>query len=373
MSGSNQLRLKVFFVILICLTSIGFFNGYPRYLPVGAELLRNPQLQGDLSAWQASPRLVQPIDGGGAMLSAADGNGMVVVGQSVSSDFPGSLLLLSCEMRSKNVVNGIRDWETARVILVSHDRNGKPMYQRPHLLAAISGSHDWQYVEKVFAVDDQVASLEVAAQLVRSSGEFEVRGFSLRPVMLKSAFLQYRTLLLWGWLALLIWLAQPLLRTSLGSWRHALVLALIFGILLGVLSPHDIKTAFGDAIWPSEENKITAFAVSQAMDTQYFSFSSELPKLDLFKLGHFLMFALLAMALKLGQAYRLPTAGILGYLLLLATVSEVLQLFIPGRSSQLRDVGVDMGGVLSGLLMSWLSERIGYHFSLRNSDDYRGP
>lgn len=343
--------MKIASVILLCLTSIGFFNAYPRYLPIGPELLRNPQMQDDLAAWHVPQRQVRPIDGGGLTLSAADGNGMVAVGQSVSSDFPGSLVLLRCEMRSANVVNGIRDWETARVVLVSHDRSGKPMYQRPHLLAALSGSHDWRQVEKVFAVDDEVASLEVAAQLVRSSGEFGVRGCSLRPVMLKTAFLQYRALLLGAWLAAVVWLAIPLLRASLKSWRHAVVLALIFGILLGVLSPQDIKTAFGDAIWPSDNMPAQAFAVSQAMDTQFFSLRIEPLKPDLFKLGHFMMFMLLALALKLSRTFQISTAGILGYLLLLAAASEVWQLFIPGRSSQLMDVAIDMGGALCGLLL----------------------
>jgi VanZ family protein len=261
-------------------------------------------------------------------------------------------------MQSANVVNGEKDWETARVILVSHNQSGQPMYQRSHQLAALSGSHDWQHVEKVFAIDAEVASLEVAAQLVRSSGELGVRGFSLRPVLLKTAFLHYRGLLLWAWLALAIWLAIPLLRASLNSWRHAVLLALILGILLGVLSPHDIKTAFGDAIWPSENSVPAEFAVKQAMDTQFFSLSTELPKLDLFKVGHFLMFALLAMALRIGQAYRVSAIGILGYLLLLATVSEVLQLFIAGRSSQLKDIAVDMSGALFGLLLAWFGKRV---------------
>lgn len=350
-----MLKLRIFLLIALCMASVGFFNGFPRYQIIGEELLANPNLNHGLAFWGGQQNHVFQIpedQGGGARLVASNGNGLLAIGQTLDSQFTEALLLLRCEMKSTNVVNGIRDWETARVVLISKNRAKQAMYQRPHVLATLSGNHAWQRMEQVFAIDDEVGSLEVAAQLVRSSGEFEVRRFSLRPVLLKTSFVQVRWLLLAAWLLLTLWLLKPLLQASLRSGHHGLVLLLVFAILLGVLTPHDIKAAFAEAVSPGAMQSHAEVVVKQAMDQQYFNLAAELPRLDIFKAGHFLLFALLAMALWLGKAYRLSLGALLGYLLLLATASEVLQLFSPGRSAQLGDIAIDMAGALCGAVLA---------------------
>lgn len=354
--------MKTQFIILLGVLSLGLFNVYPRYFPIGPELLRNSQLR-TLTAWRGSKQGVQLPDTGGALLFADDGNGMIALGQRVGMEASG-LLLFSCEIKSENVVNGKQDWETARVVLISHDRAGQALYNRPHVLANLQGSHDWRRVEKAFVIDEQVREVEAAAQLVRSSGAFSVRDFSLRPVMLKTEFLQYRWLLLAGWLFAGVWLGLPLLLASLRSRQHAIVLLLVAGIVLGVCLPHDVKTLLGDALWPVKP-KMEDGVGRLALDAQFFNTLIGLPKLDVFKIGHFLLFALLAMTFASSKPYRLSLATMLGYLVLLATTSELLQLFIPGRSSQLTDILLDLTGALCGLLLfalgrlCWRVKRLG--------------
>jgi VanZ family protein len=66
------------------------------------------------------------------------------------------------------------------------------------------------------------------------------------------------------------------------------------------------------------------------------------------------MFALLSFTLAVAKPFRLSTAGLVAYLGLFAAVSEVLQLFMPGRVAQLGDIAIDGGGVVCGLVLAGL-------------------
>ena len=50
----------------------------------------------------------------------------------------------------------------------------------------------------------------------------------------------------------------------------------------------------------------------------------------------------------------LPTAV---FLLLIPSIDETIQLFVPGRSGSPRDVAIDLAGVATGALLTWLFHR----------------
>lgn len=341
--------LKIAILVLLCAATMWFFNGYPRYQRVGDELLRNGELTEDLDDWDVSKSNVE-LSGGGVKLWSP-GDGFVQISQTVADNVAGVLLQLGCDIRSREVSNGPLAWHTARVLLLSYDDNGKPLYNRPHLLAKREGSHDWERAAKTFAIASDVAKVEVSAQMSNSSGELWIKSCSLRPVMLKTTFKQYRSLLMWLWGITLAWMALPLLRASLQRWPHALLLLLLGVIFLGVLAPEPLKQAFGEMVWPGTEHDAEANVGVAFDDAQVFGLALRLPNPDIFKLGHFVMFGLLAMMLASGRAYRLTTASLMFHVLLLALVSEVLQLFMPGRGPQLGDIAIDAAGALTGLLL----------------------
>ncbi len=64
------------------------------------------------------------------------------------------------------------------------------------------------------------------------------------------------------------------------------------------------------------------------------------------KLGHLLSFFLISSTLF--ARGRFAPLNLFAVLFLLAVASELLQMFVPGRSSNLADVSVDMIGVLLG-------------------------
>ena len=350
MSASLSIPFKIVVLIMLCIVTIWFFNGYPRYQVIGGELLRNPELAANLADWGGANAHAEPLAEGGVRLRA-QGNDFVQVAQAVERSASLNLLRLNCSIKTQHVVNGPRAWDRARVLLLSYDAGGKPMYNRPHLLAKRDGSQEWEAVDKVFALAADVAKVEVAVQMSHASGELWVKSCSLRPVMLKSAFKQYRLALLWAWGFTALWIAWPFLRASVKSPAHAGVVLLALGIFFGVLTPEQIKEAIGVAIWPTTERNFDANLGTEFNDEQSFGLELKLPNPDIFKVGHFVMFGLLSMVLAAGKAYRMPTVRLLFYLLLMALVSEVLQLFMPGRGPQLGDIAVDGAGVLTGLLL----------------------
>lgn len=349
-SGFNQPGVGKWLVLLLCLISISFFDGYPRYQAIGPELLRDPKLA-SLADWGGQRAQVKQDDNG-AMLIADDSQRSVWLSQAFAGPFPGLLLLLRCEMKTENVVKGIKDWETARVVLLSKNAAGKAMYDRPHVLNTLEGNHDWHGFEKAFAIDDDAVSLEVAAQLNQSRGKLWVRNFSLRPVQVKNRYFEVLHILQGAWLTLLAWMALPILRASLRSRSHAWLTLLIAGILIGVALPHDLKGIVEGYLFPEHALAHADQVERIAADGQFFDFSLQLPPLEAFKIGHFVLFGLLAMTLVSGKPYRLTLSATLAYLLLMAMTSEVLQLLIPGRSSQLGDIGIDMLGATCGILLA---------------------
>lgn len=351
-SGFNQQAVGKWLVLLLCLISIGFFEAYPRYQAIGPELLSDPKLE-NLAAWGGSRSQVL-ADAGGILLYSGESEDVRSAwsGQTVRGPFPHQLLLLRCEMKTEAVVKGPKDWNTARVVLLSKNAAGKAMYDRPHVLKYLDGSHDWRWVEKAFVIDDDVASIEVAARLNSSSGKFWVRNFSLRPVTIKSRFFEIRTVLQATWLLVLGWMAVPLLRTSLHSRADAGLLITTAAILLGVALPRDLAKVVESILFPEYALAHADHIDRIAADGQFFDFMIRLPPLEGLKIGHFVLFGILAMLLSSGKPYRLSLSAILAYLLLLALTSEVLQLLIPGRSSQLGDIGIDMLGAVCGLFLA---------------------
>lgn len=87
---------------------------------------------------------------------------------------------------------------------------------------------------------------------------------------------------------------------------------------------------------------------------------------------YFVLTGLLLLALHgLSRGFCLKAGLALGLCGILAAVDEIHQLFVPGRSGELRDVAVDLAGGAIFLLLCWLVRcvRLVYHDSGRDRLD----
>jgi hypothetical protein len=218
------------------------------------------------------------------------------------------------------------------------------MWRRPHALAALRGTLGWKHYQGVFEVAPDAASVVVALQLAETTGTLRVRGLSLVPVTEKPTFGPLRAGSIFVWSVLGLWVTLPMLRSAAGNARQWIVLGLGLVILCAVLMPEALKESMGSSLFPS-----LVEASAAPLAEPVFRFTPLLPDLNIFKAGHFLLFALLSMAALHRAPYAASCIRVLGCLILFALVTEILQLFVSGRSAQIGDVIVNGAGTLAGL------------------------
>ncbi|MBS3952294.1 MAG: VanZ family protein [Methylomicrobium sp.] len=337
-----------------------FFNFYERYQLVGPDLIENADWSNGLAHWQYTGNVsVLPLQNEViAKLETTVPVESAFISQIIRPSGQTRLVKLRCEIKTENIVNGDTSWKTARVVLVSFNAAGEAMYDLPHVLVHQEGSHDWVRYEKVFAIPGDVSKIMVAGQIVRSTGSLWIKSISLRPVTLKTAFRDYRLALLLVWMLVLLWVTVPFFKSGFSSLKQGVVLILAAGVIFGVLMPESMKESMTAAILATDTVVSASYIPVQFNNTQSFNLNPHLPELDLHKAGHFVLFTLLSIAVVGGRPYKKSTACLLAYLVLFALISEVLQLFMEGRTAQLGDIFIDSGGIITGYLVSWLWLRL---------------
>lgn len=141
----------------------------------------------------------------------------------------------------------------------------------------------------------------------------------------------------WGGVPLALVVRQRMQRAQNLVWRQRLSLGLVAVSTLLLLLPASamapVKAWFAPYLWWQPTYSV-AFAHSD-------------------KVGHAAMFAVLAFACRLSWPYT-PLVIPAGALVLLGVLTEVLQLWVPGRSGTWDDMAADCTGVVTGLVVAWL-------------------
>lgn len=360
MSCLNSAIFKISMLILMSCCSILFFNGYERYQLVGPELIENADFSKGLAHWQHTGN-VSIFALNNEMIAKLETTVPIesaFISQFIRPSGHTRLVKLGCEIKTEDIINGDTSWKTARIVLVSFNAAGEAIYSLPHVLVRQQGSRDWRRHEKVFAIPGDVSKIMVAAQVIKSTGSLWIKSISLHPVTLKSAFRDYRLALMLIWVVILFWVTVPFFKSGFSSVKHGFVLLLGIGVIVGVLMPESMKESMGAAITASDTVASTTYIPTQFNNTQSFNLNPHLPELDIHKVGHFMLFTLLSIAVFGGRPYKKSTASLLAYLVLFALISEVLQLFMDGRTAQLGDVLIDSGGIINGCLIAWLWHRL---------------
>lgn len=355
MAFVGSTSFKVAALLLLSLGTILFFNTYDRYVAIGPELLTNTHFHGNLIEWDF-PRQdtsVQIPDEDIVRLHSDNPANMINFSQDIPIVKQYPLLLLSCDIKIRDVPRHKGGRNAARVILVSHDEKGVPMYHLPHAAAILSGTHDWEHHERVFAVHGDSPRVRMSVQLDHTSGTMWVKNLSLRPLAESASFHRFRNtaILLWTFAAL--WVAIPLARSSLTNTHRSTIIALALAIMFGVLMPESLKERIGSTLIPD-----MATLSAKSPDSATFRFTPLLLAPDIYKAGHFLMFAMLAITAFYRKPYPFSRVQMLGYLLLFAFVTEVLQLLVAGRSAQFGDVLIDSAGIVTGWMLLRLAQII---------------
>lgn len=351
-------------IVFVCIATICFFNYFPQFIYSEKEILMNPSFNDGFSNWIPSKTGVeiQPAEKidttnlsnfvsppeTSVILSAPNFERAVSLGQFIPPVPAGSLLHLSAYTKTIGITDGLRPWETARIILVGYDQFNKAMYNHPHLLVAQKGSSDWVNHERVFRVAENTAKLQLIIQLIHAKGQFFIKTLSLHPATPNPEFGRYRSWFIAIWTFLGLWVGLPLVHKAVTRGPHALIVLIALGILAGVLMPQSLKEYIGESILPSAAGA----SMIHSDELSVFRLTFSIPELDKYKYGHFIMFGLLAATASNRRWFNLPTSQALVLTTLFAFASEVLQLFVPGRGPQLGDVLIDTAGIFTGTTLS---------------------
>lgn len=204
-----------------------------------------------------------------------------------------------------------------------------------------------------FSYDSRTAQSRVLLQLPHATGRLSVRNLSLKAASLNPYFSPGQVLafiLGGGWLYLVF-------RPHLSAARHLLLrcglLLVLGGILLGTLVPGTVNKEI------SGQTQRLVNKISHKQDSvveqsdEKGDFDDWSIDIDKAKAMHFSGFLLLGLILsKVLQNWGSPLLDGL----LLAVTTELLQLFVFGRTALFSDVLIDMAGVAVGCSL-WLSYR----------------
>ena len=74
----------------------------------------------------------------------------------------GVILKLSADVKCDDVVPGEKPWNSARLMLVQSDgENGQ--WHLPHVIAFLSGTHDWANYYSYFTIEPETQGIQVVA------------------------------------------------------------------------------------------------------------------------------------------------------------------------------------------------------------------
>ncbi len=317
------------YLLFTCLfiSSIYLAILHERYQPVGQQLLAPLELSKD-SPWQQRGNKKQiTMERDGARLDSTNPKGTVQLQYIVPNPQRFQLLRLSADIQTEGVIPGTKSWHKARLVLSSFDINNK-WISHPHSVVALGGTNLWQHYEKTFTVHPEANQLRVCAQLVHAPGSMWVRKVELQEVDITPLYHYGQYVIICGWLLFLLWLTLPYAKQCRHkSWRLIALFILSIGIS-GVIAPAALKLMLLH-LFPAHTDKI----------------------------GHFILFTLIALFSTL-ICRKHGYVKILTDLVILAAATELIQLFVPGRSAMVSDWVIDTGGVLLGMLFAVAIDRL---------------
>jgi hypothetical protein len=327
-------------VAVLIIGTVIFFNFYDRYKPYGPELLSDPGFTEGFDKWKLSGRgVAQLTDDATVVLQAAAPNRGVAVRQYLPDPTRHRLVRLKGEVRTQNIQPGEQPWHAGRLVLVSFDANQR-MMSVPHVVVNLAGTQDWRAYQAVFRIPKDAVKVRVSLQIIGATGELAARNLSVHEVQQRSHYHLYRGIGLTLWIFMLAWLSFSLLSQLRWDLPHVVTGLALLSIVVGVLMPGALKLQM-------EGEVSTIFAYFDWLNLNINGFIKNDPT-EISDLAHFLLFMLLAMATIWAYPRQNPFYLLLN-LMYFAAISEVLQFFVEGRLPLIKDLLIDVAGLLIGI------------------------
>ncbi|MCD6389506.1 MAG: VanZ family protein [Desulfobulbaceae bacterium] len=358
MLTNRHLYTYLFFFIILVSTFISASH-FKRYQAVGDELLLNADFSQGLTSWNtAGPKdsvQLRPPDT--AVLFSKELTSRIKLFQNIFNVKGASKLLVTGKYQVRDVVPGNpkNTWNRARIQISSHNEHGRWL-PGAAVIFSVMGSSSWQNFSQIFSTDASCDQVKFALQLLHVTGTLHVKNLSIRQVAENPAYPYLQVISLSLMTMYLLWLLVPYIVACRNTSRTLLLLLIIGLILFGALQPKKISGILSltssDGIGQvqskstdvqktiQDRKKVPAF-LNQNSNWNYY----------ITKAGHFFLFLCLALCLSLTPNKKNYTILFVDVACLAGT-TELMQLFIEGRTPLPSDFLLDTSGGLVGILFA---------------------
>jgi VanZ family protein len=366
-----------------------FFTYHDPYRDVGGDILvgsdfeQNPFDVGGTKPdgpWRGSGASIswEPHGGfdssGGIRLAPHQGHGSNLR-YTVTDPRRFQFLRVAGRLRSERIVVSERGGNTARLLLFFTDRDDQPHWDYPHVVCVITATQPWQRCVRVFPVPEFAVAAHVVVQNAAASGTLWVDELRLTPAVEKPSTFVWRATFATSWcgiLAYCAWTAR-LPRQKLGVPILAIGILIIAGVGAPEPALEKILSSSAQALNALVDGHFANLRTPPAQATvrspgtrvQEVGTSEQQPPLPsgsviaVKKLGHFVLFGLLALLAFLSATRRQSSesstrlrasafATVALALFLFAAAAEIMQFLTTTRTPSLFDWAIDAGGILLG-------------------------
>lgn len=338
-------------LLVLSLISILFFNFYERFESTGPELLKNTTFDNLMSGWRHSQSGISTsIPEKKVRLHSNDSNVPIHITQVITDLQPHRQYKFTFYTKTRDVEYGKNPWMTARVVLISYSQSDPSLRSSTHVVANLLGDNEWANNLAIFTTEPDMENLRISAQL--ATGTFWIKEMSLRMVEEIKDYQIYRKLIAALWICASLWIAASMIRLARRNNHEFAVIIFALIILFATLMPATVKENINNYFLHLPDNAETLIKLNT--DTAVFKIKPYLPTSDIFKIGHFFMFFILAITALLQKSYPVLRTTILVNLLLFALVTEIFQLFVAGRNAQLGDLLIDIAGIAAGTTLFYI-------------------
>lgn len=336
-SGSwTSLFILMLLSALLVVASIAVFLLMPRYERVGDPLLTNPAFENDLADWTQQGQISWDQDDPARVsLEGTDLERLTFLARDIELPEGDSQLILRAQVRGDDVRPGSEVWDQARIYLAQISADGEGLWGEDHNLFLLDGTTEIRNYSRAFSIPEEIKTARLAIELKNSTGRLTVSGIELFEAKRPIAFVIVASCLLLVWSALILYVTVQTLR-GIESVQIRWMLGITFALsVIGLMLPGYL---YEDS-W------------------REFAYRFGLEDLDINTIAHGVMFAILALIVRLGRPND-PIWLHAGVWFLIGVASEVLQLFTIDREPSLGDLALDVVGILIGLALAELSQHM---------------
>lgn len=350
---TNLCKYIISFVLIF---SVSLFNYlYERFQIEREDLLLNPNFSKGKTNWVVfGPESSITLDAsGGIILFSDDPQQNIRLSQNVFNIEGGSLLEFTGEIKTIDVIPKDHNvsWQRARLHMSNFNNQGKWL-SGANVIVALKGDTSWKKYSKILKVNPEAVQVRLSAQLLHCTGTFMIKSLSLhraieKPIYpyLKATFLILLTLCFF-------WLFVPYIFNSRRKILKILVMLVLIMILIGVLFPKKVffKNVIAESDVYNQELKAQPLSQVKKMTPVEHRIRKFLNLLPLPKVGHFILFLFLSFCMT-AIAIKKYKKNLIMDIICFAGITELMQVFIEGRTPLLMDFFLDIAGGGLGILV----------------------